>query len=285
MITLRELNLCMVNILKECPFVENPLAETRLVLKSLLNKTQTSFLAMSPETQIDLKIEQAAIDAVNARKSGRSMAAILGFRDFYDLRFEVNDNVLIPRPETEFLVEYVLNLDCAEKKMRVLDVGAGSGTICVTVAKHRPNWQIDALEVSDKAMNILKRNIELNNVCVNALNQDFFDFKPAHSYDLILSNPPYIPTQDVLNLLSRHDADDPTLALDGGDDGLIFYRELKKFAVEYLLPGGLLIMEHGFDQKKAMHDIFDDSPLYVLQTLKDYAGHDRISIVVKKIIK
>lgn len=282
MITLRELNLCMVNILKECPFVENPLAETRLVLKSLLNKTQTSFLAMSPETQIDLKIEQAAIDAVNARKSGRSMAAILGFRDFYDLRFEVDDNVLIPRPETEFLVEYVLNLDCAEKKMRVLDVGAGSGTICVTVAKHRPNWQIDALEVSDKAMNILKRNIELNNVCVNALNQDFFDFKPAHSYDLILSNPPYIPTQDVLNLLSRHDADDPTLALDGGDDGLIFYRELKKFAVEYLLPGGLLIMEHGFDQKKAMHDIFDDSPLYVLQTLKDYAGHDRISIVVKK---
>ncbi len=282
MITLRELNLCMVNILKECPFVENPLAETRLVLKSLLNKTQTSFLAMSPETQIDLKIEQAAIDAVNARKSGRSMAAILGFRDFYDLRFEVDDNVLIPRPETEFLVEYVLNLDCAEKKMRVLDVGAGSGTICVTVAKHRPNWQIDALEVSDKAMNILKRNIELNNVCVNALNQDFFDFKPAHSYDLILSNPPYIPTKDVLNLLSRHDADDPTLALDGGDDGLIFYRELKKFAVEYLLPGGLLIMEHGFDQKKAMHDIFDNSPLYVLQTLKDYAGHDRISIVVKK---
>lgn len=282
MITLRELNLCMVNILKECPFVENPLAETRLVLKSLLNKTLTSFLAMSPETQIDLKIEQAAIDAVNARKSGRSMAAILGFRDFYDLRFEVDDNVLIPRPETEFLVEYVLNLDCAEKKMRVLDVGAGSGTICVTVAKHRPNWQIDALEVSDKAMNILKLNIELNDVCVNALNQDFFDFKPAHSYDLILSNPPYIPTQDVLNLLSRHDADDPTLALDGGDDGLIFYRELKKFAVEYLLPGGLLIMEHGFDQKKAMHDIFDDSPLYVLQTLKDYAEHDRISIVVKK---
>ena len=282
MITLRELNLCMVNILKECPFVENPLAETRLVLKSLLKKTQTSFLAMSPETQIDLKIEQAAIDAVNARKSGRSIAAILGFRDFYDLRFEVDDNVLIPRPETEFLVEYVLNLDCAEKKMRVLDVGAGSGTICVTVAKHRPNWQIDALEVSDKAMNVLKRNIELNNVCVNALNQDFFDFKPAHSYDLILSNPPYIPTQDVLNLLSRHDADDPTLALDGGDDGLIFYRELKKFAFEYLLPGGLLIMEHGFDQKKAMHDIFDDSPLYVLQTLKDYAGHDRISIVVKK---
>lgn len=282
MITLRELNLCMVNILKECPFVENPLAETRLVLKSLLKKTQTSFLAMSPETQIDLKIEQAAIDAVNARKSGRSLAAILGFRDFYDLRFEVDDNVLIPRPETEFLVEYVLNLDCAEKKMRVLDVGAGSGTICVTVAKHCPNWQIDALEVSDKAMNILKRNIELNNVCVNALNQDFFDFKPAHSYDLILSNPPYIPTQDVLNLLSRHDADDPTLALDGGDDGLIFYQELKKFAVEYLLPGGLLIMEHGFDQKKAMHDIFDNSPLYVLQTLKDYAGHDRISIVVKK---
>ena len=282
MITLRELNLCMVNILKECPFVENPLAETRLILKSLLKKTQTSFLAMSPETQIDLKIEQAAIEAVNARKSGRSMAAILGFRDFYDLRFEVDDNVLIPRPETEFLVEYVLNLDCAEKKMRILDVGAGSGTICVTVAKHRPNWQIDALEVSDKAMNVLKRNIELNNVCVNALNQDFFDFKPAHSYDLILSNPPYIPTQDVLNLLSRHDADDPTLALDGGDDGLIFYRELKKFAVEYLLSGGLLIMEHGFDQKKAMHDIFDDSPLYVLQTLKDYAGHDRISIVVKK---
>ncbi len=282
MITLRELSSYMVNILKECSFVESPLAETRFILRHLLKKTPTAFLAMLPETQIDTQIKQTAIDIANERKNGRSVAAILGFRDFYDLRFEVDDNVLIPRPETEFLVEYVLNLDCGEKKMRVLDVGAGSGTICVTVAKHRPLWQVDALEVSDKAVSVLKRNIKLNNVCVNVFNQDFFDFKPADSYDLILSNPPYIPTQDVLSLLLRHDADDPTLALDGGDDGLIFYRELEKFAFEYLQPGGLLIMEHGFDQKKAMHDIFDSSSFCVLETLKDYAGHDRISIVAKK---
>jgi release factor glutamine methyltransferase len=230
-----------------------------------------------------LKIEQAAIDAVNARKSGRSMAAILGFRDFYDLRFEVDDNVLIPRPETEFLVEYVLNLDCAEKKMRVLDVGAGSGTICVTVAKHKPTWNVEAVEVSNEAVEILKRNIEINNVNVSVIEKDFFKFEPALSYDLILSNPPYIPTEDVTQLLKRHDADDPVLALDGGADGLIFYRELKSFAEKFLEKDGLLIMEHGFDQKDAMHKIFDDTSFCVIETLKDYAELDRITAVRKKV--
>ena len=248
--TLKILNLQLIQELKECSFVENPTMEARLILSWLLKKSLSSFLLLSQEMCIDYEIEKSAVAAVNERKKGRSVAAILGFRDFYDLRFEVNDNVLIPRPETEFLVEYVLNLNI-DKKIRVLDVGAGSGTICVTIAKHKPTWNIDAVEVSEEAVENLKRNIEINNVNVNVVEKDFFKFEPARSYDLILSNPPYIPTEDVTQLLKRHDADDPVLALDGGADGLIFYRELKSFAEKFLEKDGLLIMEHGFDQKEA----------------------------------
>jgi release factor glutamine methyltransferase len=123
--TLKILNQQLIQELKECPFVENPTMEARLILSWLLKKSLSSFLLMSQEMCIDCEVEKAAVAAVNERKKGRSVAAILGFRDFYDLRFEVNDNVLIPRPETEFLVEYVLNLNI-DKKIRVLDVGAGS---------------------------------------------------------------------------------------------------------------------------------------------------------------
>lgn len=280
--TLKILNLQLIQELKECSFVENPTMEARLILSWLLKKSLSSFLLMSQEMCIDYEIEKSAVAAVNERKKGRSVAAILGFRDFYDLRFEVNDNVLIPRPETEFLVEYVLNLNI-DKKIRVLDVGAGSGTICVTVAKHKPTWNVEAVEVSKEAVEILKRNIEINNVNVSVIEKDFFKFEPALSYDLILSNPPYIPTEDVTQLLKRHDADDPVLSLDGGADGLIFYRELKSFAEKFLEKDGLLIMEHGFDQKDAMHKIFDDTSFCVIETLKDYAGLDRITAVRKKV--
>ena len=279
--TLGDLNKQLVEILSTCSFVESPVTEVRLILSKLLKKTPSSFLGLSLQMEIDREVKEAAFQFVNERKNGRSVASILGFRDFYDLQFEVDDNVLIPRPETEFLVEYVLNLNI-DKEIRVLDVGAGSGTICVTVAKHRPKWNVEALEVSEKAINILKRNVDSNNVDVNIIEKDFFDFEPAHSYDLILSNPPYIPTEDVMQLLTRHDADDPILALDGGSDGLIFYRELKEFAEKFLNTGGLLIMEHGFDQKKSMHEIFDSALLCVVQTLQDYAGLDRV-IIVKKI--
>ncbi len=279
--TLKILIAQLTNALAECTFIDNPPAEARLILAELLDKTTSEFLCMLPETQIDSKTEKAAFTAVNERKKGRSAAAILGFKDFYDLRFKVNDNVLIPRPETEFIIEYVLNLKNGNAKLKVLDVGAGSGTICVTIAKHRPQWKVDALEISSKAVDILKKNIEINHVNVNVLNQDFFGFKAAYCYNLILSNPPYIPTEDAALLLKRHDADDPIIALDGGNDGLIFYRELRKFAENFLDKDGLLIMEHGFDQKKAMHEIFGTGSFSVVQTLQDYAGLDRITVVRK----
>lgn len=278
--TLRDLNKQLIDILSKCSFIENPVLEVRLILSGVLKKTLSSFLCLSPQMLVDSQIEELAVEFANERKKGRSIAAILGLRDFYDLQFEVDDNVLIPRPETEFLVEYVLNLNI-KKKIRVLDVGAGSGTICVTIAKHRPQWDIEALEVSKKAVRILKRNVDCNNVNVNIIEKDFFNFEPAHSYDLILSNPPYIPTDDVVRLLARHDADDPLLALDGGSDGLIFYRELKKFAAKFLDKNGMLVMEHGFDQKKSMYDIFNVAQFRVAETLQDYAGLDRITIVNK----
>ena len=145
--TLGDLNKQLVEILSTCSFVESPVTEVRLILSKLLKKTPSSFLGLSLQMEIDREVKEAAFQFINERKNGRSVASILGFRDFYDLQFEVDDNVLIPRPETEFLVEYVLNLNI-DKEIRVLDVGAGSGTICVTVAKHRPKWNVEALEVS-----------------------------------------------------------------------------------------------------------------------------------------
>lgn len=279
--TLKNLNTQLVALLAECTFIDNPTAEVRLILTKLLGKTTSEFFCLLPETEITPEIEKAAFTAVNERRKGRSAASILGFKDFYDLQFKVNDDVLIPRPETEFIIEYVLNLKIDNAKPKVLDVGAGSGTICVTIAKHKPQWEIDALEISDKAVNVLRENIINNRVNINVINQNFFEFKAAHRYDLILSNPPYIPTEDAELLLKRHNADDPIIALDGGNDGLIFYRELKRFAESYLCENGLLVMEHGFNQKKAIHEIFGSDSFTVVQTLQDYAGLDRITVVRK----
>lgn len=279
--TLKVLFKQLTDLLAECTFTDNPSAEVRLILTELLGKTKSEFLCLPPETEISPETEKAAFAAVSERKKGRSAASIIGFKDFYDLRFKVNDDVLIPRPETEFIIEYVLNLESNNAKPKVLDVGAGSGAICVTIAKHKPQWEIDALEISDKAVSILKENIKNNHVAVNVINQNFFGFTAAHGYDLILSNPPYIPTEDVRQLLKRHDADDPIIALDGGSDGLIFYRELKRFAESYLNKNGLLVMEHGFDQKEALHKIFTADSLAVVRTLQDYAGLDRVTIVRK----
>ena len=223
------------------------------------------------ETSIMLKPEQIEeIDKiVDNRLIGRPLWYILGDTEFYGYTIKVDESVLIPRPETEELVAEGLKLINSESK--VLDMCTGSGVIAIAIAKEA-GITVDAVDVSTKALEKAKENAELNGANVNFIESNLFE-KVEGKYDLIISNPPYIKTADIENL-SKEVKFEPILALDGGEDGLDFYREISKRAKEFLNEGGTLLMECGYDQKQAILDLL--AGFSSVTCIKDLEGKDRI---------
>jgi len=226
--------------------------------------------------------------ALKRRISGEPIQYILGKTEFMGLEFIVTPTVLIPRPDTEILVEttlrYAADKVSSEKAtgLQVLDIGTGSGCIAVSLAKCLPQAQISASDISPAALEIARQNAKLNGVekRINFLNCDLFPSREqrANGYDLILSNPPYIKT-DVIKTLELEVLHEPKVALDGGEDGLDFYRRIIREAPACLKPGGLLILEIGFDQKKALEKILKISQIFeVKEAVKDYNNINRVIV-------
>lgn len=233
--------------------------------------------------------ESVVVSSVLKRRlSGEPLQYILGKIEFMGLEFKVSPDVFIPRPETEILVETVLNIVSPLTRpfvcpLRILDVGTGSGCIAISLAKLLKGTEMTAVDISQEALDIAKQNALLNNVEINFLQSDLFntqDLRP-NTYDLIISNPPYIPTEDIENLQLQIQYE-PVIALDGGKDGLDFYRWIIKNSPKYFKKGGYLIMEMGFNQRDAIEDIFYNSRDFkIKEVVKDYNNIDRI-IVARK---
>lgn len=236
--------------------LENGIENPRFEAKELFN-------AYSGE---DLK------KAVERRLLGEPLQYILGEWEFYSLPFIVGDGVLIPRPETELLVDLALKEikpDC-----KVIDLCSGSGAIAVAVAKNS-NATVYALEKYEKAISFLERNIALNKVAVKIIKEDLFNFSPTEKFDIIISNPPYIKTS-VLDSLQKEVKHEPVTALDGGEDGLIFYRHIAGLK-KHLNKGGKIMVEIGFDQSDAVQEIFQQNGL-TTKAYKDLNGVQRVII-------
>ena len=210
--------------------------------------------------------------AVRRRLSGEPLQYILGEWEFYGLPFTVGEGVLIPRPDTETLIDAVLPL--INKDSAVLDLCSGSGAIAITLKKLK-NCTVTALEKSPDALKYLIKNAALNNTDIDIIEGDIFAFTPPQSYDLIVSNPPYIKTADI-KLLQKEVQKEPAMALDGGEDGLVFYRKLAQFA-PYLKEGGAMAVEIGYDMAKPVTAIFANAKLNC-KTVKDLTGNDRVII-------
>ena len=260
---------------------ENSDFDARCLLEFVLNLNPTQYLLNRSE-EVDSVCAEKFLSLVERRSNGEPLQYILGKWEFMGLPFYVGEGVLIPRPETEMLVEFALDFLKDKKNPVVIDLCSGSGCIAISVAKHLPNAQVYAVEKSGLAFPYLKKNIWLNCVFnVSAVHGDIFDrtllsdIKP----DLILSNPPYIRSPEIASLQSEV-RNEPSMALDGGEDGLIFYREIANGWLDRLGTGGAIAVECAEDQTEDIIRMFSEKTQYA-EAFNDLSGLPRTVTAIK----
>lgn len=217
--------------------------------------------------------EDAVAAAVEQRISGYPLQYILGEWEFFGLPFFVGEGVLIPRPDTEILVEQALALLRDKPGARVLELCAGSGCVSVAIAKNT-DAEVTAVELSSQAFVYLEKNIARNEAAVKAVKADVLQGMEGR-FDLIVSNPPYIRTE-VLQTLSAEVQKEPTMALDGGADGLRFYRAIAEIYKKNLAADGKLLFEIGYDQRESVSAVLQRAGYKNVRCFKDYGGNDRV---------
>lgn len=218
---------------------------------------------------------ERVMQCVEERKQGKPVTKIFHKVYFYGLEFYVDENVLSPRQETELLVDYAIAFLKTHEHAKVLDLCTGSGAIACAMKKNT-NAYVVATDISDSALNVARQNAKQLGLEIEFKHSDMFK-NLAGEFDLIVSNPPYIETDVCKTLASEVRDYDPMIALDGGADGLVFYKEIRK-NMRYIKDGGQLVLEIGYNQGKAVRDIFKG---YKVRIIKDYSNNDRIVIVEK----
>lgn len=219
------------------------------------------------------------------RARGEPLAYITGAKEFWSLEFEVDRAVLIPRPETEFVVEEALAIarSALDSTPRILDIGTGCGNIAISLAKELGQSVIVAIDVSEEALALARRNALRHSVAARAdfRRLDLFDLPASYDafFDIIVSNPPYISAADIESLPSTVKNFEPMVALCGGEDGLHFIRGILRAGLKILRPDRFLVIEIGFGQKQAVENCVRDFGAYrILKIVKDYAGIDRVLV-------
>ena len=222
--------------------------------------------------------QAAAFDALLQRRlHGEPIAYILGEREFYSLAFKVTPAVLIPRPETELLVELALERLPAGRTVRVLDLGTGSGAVAVTLALHRPQAEVVAVDRSASALEVARENAQrLGAGNLRLIQSDWFSALDGEKFDLIVSNPPYIAAADP-HLTQGDVRFEPPAALASGADGLDDIRTIIKGAASHLKSGGWLLFEHGYDQAAACRELLTQAGFGQVASAADLAGIARVS--------
>jgi len=247
--------------------------ENRILLCHALGITRVGLITQSERTLTEEEAQQLAA-LVGRRLDGEPIAYIVGEREFFGLRFQVSPAVLIPRPDTELIVE--LALERLPQGGRLLDMGTGSGAIAVACAHSRRDATVTALDLSEDALAIARANAAANKVAVRFLRSDWFDAIDDERFELIASNPPYIASHD--EHLSQGDLRfEPTGALTDHADGLSALRTIVDGAPAHLEPGGWLLLEHGYDQADAVRDLLQQRGFQDVQSWRDLADIERVS--------
>lgn len=264
--------------------IPDPRVDAEALFCYALHMTKEKLFMSWPEVLADEQCEHY-FNVLEIRAAGRPLQYIVGSTEFMGLTFEVNENVLIPRQDTEILVETALDVirGGSEKKPRILDLCTGSGAIAVAMAHALPGAAVAASDISPEAIEVAKRNAARSKVKIAFDCGDLFDpYKGRFGnkkFDYIISNPPYIPS-DVIPTLQREVKDhEPMSALDGGKDGLDFYRIILAAAPTFLKKGGCLLLEIGCDQADAVRELALDADFAGCEIRRDLAGRDRVAII------
>ena len=256
---------------------DSPNLDAELLLAHVL-KLDRGALCARPERALGAEERSRYCRLLDRRRQREPVAYLLGSAGFMDFELEVNQSVLIPRPETEQLVELALETlaESRGKPLQIADLGTGSGAIAIALSRHDPAWSVLGIDVSEEALAVAHRNAA-------ALAADNLRFRSGswceglapENFDMIIANPPYVAPGDPA--LHPDCASEPPLALFAGEDGLEAIREIAAQSRRCLKPGGRLLLEHGFSQREAVHRTLAANDYVEIRCYKDHAGHDRLA--------
>ena len=259
--------------------VTEPNLKARLIMQYILNKPR-QYLIIYDNQVLTLRQEVNYFKAIKRLINGEPIQHITHQQEFMKLNFFVNEDVLIPRPDTEILVEEVIKIARKINAKKILDMCTGSGAIAVSLAKYLDNVEITAVDISEKSLDVAKTNAKNNEIenKITFIESNLFENIVNEKYDIIVSNPPYI-RKDVIKTLTKEVQKEPKIALDGGYDGLDFYRKITHQSEEYLKFNGYLCFEIGYDQKKEVIKIINDERKFIgTYSKKDLCDNDRIIV-------
>ena len=268
------------NILKN-QYIQTAQLDTEILMAKALNKDR-KYIILNNDKNLQNKNLKFFEKLVKERASKKPIAYLINKKFFWNSDFIVTSDTLIPRPDTELLIEQILNLTKYKSKMNILDIGVGSGCILLTILKERKNFYGTGIDISKNCLNISKLNAKKLNVATRTkfykTDVDKFD---QGKYDLIVSNPPYINKYDLKYLEKDVVGFEPKLALDGGLDGLSEIRKVVKKSSELIKRNGKFILEIGFNQKNKVIKLLNNEGFYINSTLKDLAKNDRCIVSTK----
>ena len=263
--------------------IENKIEDANIISRVLLQyvlKLDRNQLIINQFNEIKEEQITQYIEFIDKIIEGMPLQYITKKQEFYGLDFYVDENVLIPQPDTEILVEEVLKI--AKNGDKILDICTGSGCIGISIASNIENVEVIMTDISENALKVAEKNAKNNQVLekVQLIQSDMFE-KVDSKFDIIVSNPPYIETKVIKNL-DKQVQKEPMIALDGGKDGLIFYRKIISEAPKYLKEKGCLCLEIGYDQKEKVVELIKNIGIFKdIKEIKDLSGNDRVIIVRK----
>lgn len=256
--------------------IEDATIKAKTLLSYLLGKPKEYLIINSEQ---ELEQENIFQKHIKELIEGKPLQYITNTQEFFEIEFYVDENVLIPQPDTEILVEEVIEIARRENRKKILDLCTGSGCIAISLSENIENSNVLATDISKTALEIAKKNDRKEKVTFKQ--SDMFESLDNEKFDIIVSNPPYIKTK-VIEKLNKDVRQEPKLALDGGEDGLKFYRLIAANAYRYLNKGGHLCLEIGEDQKENVMNLLESNNYKDIYCKKDFSGNDRIVIAKYK---
>lgn len=257
--------------------IAEPRREAASIVVLAIEKEKT-FLYAHPDYELT-ELETSKFETLLARRAAREpLQYISGVQEFYGLEFEVTPDVLIPRPETEMVVEHAIDLLMPQASQRFCEIGVGSGCISISILHHLPNATAVGLDISTSAIAVARRNSEKIRVRdrLQLVESDVFENSPDERFDMIVSNPPYVPSVDIEGLQIEVRDFEPHIALSDGHDGLSIISRIVEQSPQYLVSGGFLLMEIGFNQSPLVVEMFESSIWRATELFPDLQGIPRL---------
>ena len=257
--------------------IDSPKLKARLLLQYILDKPR-QYIIVYDNKEIDKKQQWEYFVNIEKITKGIPLQHITHKQEFMKMDFFVNEDVLIPRQDTEILVEEVIKIAKKKNRPKILDLCTGSGAIAISLKKFVPNSDVYAVDIREKSLEISRKNARKLEADVKFIKSNLFENLKKEKFDIIVSNPPYIKREDIMNL-SEEVKNEPQIALDGGIDGLDFYKKISEQAIEYLKLDSYLCFEIGYNQKNEVIQIIENKHIYKnVYSKKDLYGNDRIVI-------